>query len=94
MTSLERPDYRVIVRPQVEDHRAAEKEIEHSDSLELFVLRALRRYWLIATAVFVWALFRPCCCILFLIPNAGDGVLLIDNGRQRRSQSRGRTRSS
>ncbi|WBL80336.1 Wzz/FepE/Etk N-terminal domain-containing protein [Bradyrhizobium xenonodulans] len=83
MTSLERPDYRVILRPQVDDHRAAEKEIEQSDSLELFVLRALRRYWLISAAVFVLGiLFAVLLHALLDTKYEATASLLIDNGKQ------------
>lgn len=83
MTSLERPDYRVILRPQVEDHRAAEKEIEQSESLELFVLRALRRYWLISAAVFVLGILSAVLLHALLDTKyEATASLLIDNGKQ------------
>ncbi|KJC62746.1 hypothetical protein UP10_00770 [Bradyrhizobium sp. LTSPM299] len=83
MTSLERPDYRVVVRPQVEDYRAAEKEIEHSDSLELFVLRALRRYWLIAAAALVLGLVSSVLLHSLLDTKyEATASLLVDNGKQ------------
>ena len=83
MTSLERPDYRVIVRPQVEDYRSAEKEIEHSASLELFVLRALRRYWLIAAAVIVLGIVSSVLLHSRLDTKyEATASLLVDNGKQ------------
>ncbi|MBR0801693.1 hypothetical protein JQ615_40815 [Bradyrhizobium jicamae] len=84
MTSLERPEYRVIVRPQVEDHHAAEREIEQQpESLELFVLRALRRYWSVAAAVF--ALGMVLAVLLHALLDTkyeATAALLIDNGKQ------------
>lgn len=84
MTSLEpRQDYRVILRPQVEDHRAAEKDIEQSDSLELFVLRALRRYWLISATVFVLGILSALLLHALLDTKyEATASLLIDNGKQ------------
>lgn len=83
MTNLERQDYRLLFRPQVEDHRAPEKEIEHSDSLELFVLRALRRYWLIAATVFILGILSSVLLHSLLDSKyEATASLLIDNGKQ------------
>lgn len=82
MTSLERQDYRFLLRPQVEDHGAPGK-IEHSDSLELFVLRALRRYWLIAATVFVLGILSSVLLHSLLDSKyEATASLLIDNGKQ------------
>ncbi|QPF90264.1 GumC family protein [Bradyrhizobium commune] len=83
MTSLERQDYRVILRPQVEDHHAPEKEADQSGSLELFVLRALRHYWLIAAAVFFSGVISAVALHALLDTKyEATASLLIDNGKQ------------
>lgn len=85
MTSLERQDYRVLVRPQIEDHRAAEKEIEHerSESLERFVFRALRRYPLLVATVIAFGIVSSVALHSLLDTKyQATASLLIDSGKQ------------